>query len=408
MSDTEEQQTKKVPETKEADYSISNSDTISKYKDAAGIAQRVLAEVTKLAVPGATILSLCQKGDELLEAETAKVYKSDKKMSKGIAFPTTVSPNDIITPYTPLTSEAAEASITVNEGDVLKIQLGAQIDGLPAIISDTIVVGTPTPEQSELIIATHHVTEALIRLLTPPALHPSNTEEKPFKAPTSASINQTLAKIATTYGCKLVESTTTFTLERNEIEGKKKVVVNPGEGVPKSEGSPEIGDVWGVEISLTKGSGKVKEVPGKRATLFRKTDTKFQLKRQSSRQTLTEISKKFGTFPFGMRQLEDERTAKMGIIEMVRGNILRQFEVLGDKDGAIVSRIYVTAAITKNGLVKLAAPPALDTERFTSDKKIEDEEILAILELPVKSDAKKRSRKKGGAKKTEAAAEAAE
>lgn len=280
-------------------------------------------------------------------------------MALGIAFPTTVSPNDIITPYTPLSSEPTEASITVNEGDVLKIQfvaldeyftsitdpnrLGAQIDGLPAIISDTIVVGTPTSEQSELIIATHHVTEALIRLLTPPSLHPSNTEEKPFKAPTSNSINQTLAKIASTYGCKLVESTTTFTLERNEIEGKKKIVVNPGEGVPKSEGAPEVGDVWGVEISLTKGSGKVKEIPGKRATLFRKTDTKFALKRQSSRQTLTEISKKFGTFPFGMRQLDDERTAKMGIIEMVRGNILRQFEVLGDKDGAIVSRIYVTA-----------------------------------------------------------------
>jgi len=37
-------------------------------------------------VPGATILSLCQKGDELLEAETAKIFKG-KKTSKGSDLP---------------------------------------------------------------------------------------------------------------------------------------------------------------------------------------------------------------------------------------------------------------------------------------------------------------------------------
>lgn len=56
---------------------------MAKYKDAATIAHKVLAEVIKAATPGATILSLCQKGDELLEAETAKVYKG-KKITKGM------------------------------------------------------------------------------------------------------------------------------------------------------------------------------------------------------------------------------------------------------------------------------------------------------------------------------------
>ena len=40
-------------------------------------------------------------------------------------------------------------------------------------------------------------------------------------------------------------------------------------------------------------------------------------------------------------------------------------------------------AITKNGLIKLAAPPALDLDQVTSDKKVEDEEILKILEQPL-------------------------
>jgi methionyl aminopeptidase len=38
--------------------------------------------VTSWAVEGANILSLCEKGDKLLEEETAKVYKG-KKINKG-------------------------------------------------------------------------------------------------------------------------------------------------------------------------------------------------------------------------------------------------------------------------------------------------------------------------------------
>jgi hypothetical protein len=141
----------------------------------------------------------------------------------------------------------------------------------------------------------------------------------------------------------VVESTTSFTVDRNEIEAKKRIVLFPGENVPKSEGTPAVGDAWGVELSLTRGSGKVKEIEGKRATLYRKTDQKVFLKRDSARRTFSEITKKFGNFPFGLRQLSDERTAKMGALECVRSNVLRQFEVLGDKEGAIVSRIYITA-----------------------------------------------------------------
>jgi hypothetical protein len=65
--------------------------------------------------------------------------------------------------------------------------------------------------------------------------------------------------------------------------------------------------------------------------------------------------------------------------------------------------------ITKNGLVRLAAPPALDLEAVKSDKKIEDEEILAILERPLAkstgSKSKNKKKKKKPAKKAAVAAE---
>jgi methionine aminopeptidase len=39
-----------------------------------------------------------------------------------------------VTPYTPLKSDAEEAAVTLKAGEVVKIQLGAQIDGFPAIV----------------------------------------------------------------------------------------------------------------------------------------------------------------------------------------------------------------------------------------------------------------------------------
>ena len=54
------------------------------------------------------------------------------------------------------------------------------------------------------------------------------------------------------------------------------------------------------------------------------------------------------------------------------------------------------AAITKNGITRLGAPPALDLEKVKSDKKITDEEILKILEQPLSrsTGAKKNKKKK--------------
>jgi hypothetical protein len=60
---------------------------------------------------------------------------------------------------------------------------------------------------------------------------------------------------------------------------------------------------------------------------------------------------------------------------------------------------------------RLAQPPAIDVSKYKSDKKIEDEEILKILEQPLgKTSTKKNKKKKKKPKKaaTEGAAAAEE
>ncbi|KAF7857289.1 hypothetical protein EAF04_009530 [Stromatinia cepivora] len=396
----------KKEETQEIDYSLNNPDTLTKYKNAATISQKVLKDVTALCIAGEKIVTICEKGDKLLEEEIAKVYRG-KKMVKGIAHPTTVSPSAFVTPYTPLKTDEAEANVVLKEGEAIKIQLGAQIDGFGTIVCDTIIIpsaqnasGEIIGRDADLLLATHYANELLLRLMVPPGLVPVGTEEEQkkaaaVKAPTQAKITSLLEKLVKSYDCNLVEHTTSWQFERNEIEGKKKIILAPGDGT-RGDGTPEVGEVWGVEMGVSLGSGKIKNFEN-RTTLHRRTNLTYALKRPSSRAIMNEVVKKFGTFPFSLRQLESERDAKVGVVECVRGNVFRQYEVVGDKDNEAVGRLLTTIAITKNGLQKIASPPEPDLSKFKTDKKITDEEILKILEQPLAKDKKKKAAKKPAA-----------
>ncbi|GAB1320187.1 hypothetical protein MFIFM68171_10397 [Madurella fahalii] len=401
-------------EAKEIDYTLNNPDTLTKYKTAAQISEKVLAEVSKLCVAGSKIVDICEKGDKLIEEEIAKVYRG-KKITKGFSHPTTVSPAAFVTPYTPLRSDEKEAAVELQPGEPVKIQLGAQIDGFGSIVCDTVLAQKPGEKQdviegrdADLLLATHYANELLLRLMLPPGLLATGTDEEKAKAaaakaPSQSKITSLLEKVVKAYDCNLIESTTSWLFGRNEIEGAKKIVIAPGENT-KGEGVPEVGEVWGVEMGVSLGSGKVKQFE-QRTTLHRRTNNTYALKRPTSRKILSEVQKKFGTFPFSLRQLEDERDAKSGVIECVRGNVFRQYEASGDKDNAPVARLLTTIAITKNGITKLGGPPALDLSKLKTDKKLEDEEILKILEQPLSRNTGKSKNKKKKKSATKAAKE---
>ncbi len=78
------------------DYTLNNPDTLTKYKSAAQISQKVLDAVTQLCVAGEKIVTICEKGDKLLDEEVSKVYRG-KKIPKGARFEPSYRPGARLT-----------------------------------------------------------------------------------------------------------------------------------------------------------------------------------------------------------------------------------------------------------------------------------------------------------------------
>ncbi|NXB16578.1 PA2G4 protein, partial [Rhagologus leucostigma] len=98
----------------------------------------VLRSVVEAANPGASVLCLCEKGDSMIMEETGKIFKKEKEMKKGIAFPTSISVNNCVCHFSPLKSDQ---DYILKDGDLVKIDLGVHVDGFIANVAHSFVLG---------------------------------------------------------------------------------------------------------------------------------------------------------------------------------------------------------------------------------------------------------------------------
>ncbi|KAL8146604.1 hypothetical protein AgCh_004363 [Apium graveolens] len=114
--------------------------------------------------PKAKIVDICEKGDAFIKEHTGNKYKNvKKKIEKGIAFPTCLSVNNTVCHFSPLASDEA----VLEEGDVLKIDMGCHVDGFIAVVAHTHVLqdGKMTGKAADVIAAANTAAEVALRLV---------------------------------------------------------------------------------------------------------------------------------------------------------------------------------------------------------------------------------------------------
>lgn len=370
----------------DTETTIANDLVVTKYKVAAEIVNKALKTVVDKCHEGATLMELCKAGDDVIISETNGVFKKEKDMRRGIAFPTCISINNCICHYSPLESDP---ELKLKNGDLIKIDMGGHIDGYIAVVAHSLIVGA-TPEKpaqgpaADVIHAAHEAASVVLRLVVPGGENEAVTEA--------------VQKVAESYKCKPISGMLSHELKQFTIDGDKSIIQNPTEAQKKSHDKCtfEVNEVYAIDVLISTGEGKGRELDS-RATIYKKTDEVYQLKMKASRAVLSDVDKKFGVMPFSLRYFDEEVKAKMGLKECVNHKLIEPFPVLHEKEGELVAQFKFTVLLMPTRSHKITGLP-IDTSAYKTEHKIEDESILKLLQGSNPTASKNKKKKKASKK----------
>lgn len=366
---------------------ITNQSIFTKYQTAADITNRAMEAVIAACVEGAKAIDLCKLGDKVIEEESKKVYNKGN-IKKGIAFPTCVSPDDIICHVSPLEGEP-DSEITLKNGSIVRIELGCHIDGYITHSAHTLKVGATKENpaagrEGDVIEAAHQSCEAILRSLR--------------NGKRSYEITDLIQKLTKEYECIPIEGMISHAIHQDNMEGEKTIMLNPTDEQRRQvpEVTLEEGDAYVIDVLVTTSDGKLKPHTG-RTTIYKKNvDATYQLKMKASRNLYTEICTKFGNMGFSLRSLDDANKAKLGITECQAHRLVNGYPMLETKENEIVAHFMFTALMMPSGPTRITKD-YYDASLIKADHQIQDEEINTLLKSPVKKSNKKKNKKKKAA-----------
>ena len=256
--------------------------------------------------------------------------------------------NEITLNYSPLKEESQE----IKEGDLLKIDLGAHIDGFFGHAGTSIIAGgvKAEGEMANLIACGHTALQAAIR--------------KTVAGNTNDEVTEAIGKVAESFGVVPLEGAYSNKHKKHVID-ESEVIMNkhlPEKKADKYEFAK--GDVFGLDVYVATGDGKCR-LAEMRTTVFKRAlENTYLLKTQSARNFLTEVNQRYPSLPFSMRSFEDLTQAKIGVKHCVDHELLEPFEVHEVRKGERVASFKATIAITAGGTLVLCGNDHFNADNF--------------------------------------------
>jgi curved DNA binding protein len=328
----------------------------------------VLARLIKKVAVGAKIHDLCLWADSQIYEELAKVYNK-KPVFKGLAFPTTIAPNEVCGYFAPIPEE----SVNIKEGDLLNIELGVHVDGFAGLVAHTLVVQSDknapvTGQKADVVLAAYNAAQAALRLIKP--------------GHTNNEVTEVIQKVADSYKVTPLEGVLSHEMKKHLIDGNK-VILNK-ETFEQRVDSQEfaVGDVFALDVYVSSGEGKTKEADLRCTVYKRAMDRTYNLKIKQSRQFFNEVLDNYPSFCFSLNSFQDPIAARIGIKECLEHELLVPYPVLSEKSGAFVAQFKYTVVITKGKTTAITGLP-VDTALFKTENGIKDEAVLALLAVVI-------------------------
>jgi len=247
-------------------------DTIyENYKRAGEIASAAKEYGIDLIKPGASYLDVAQNIE-------AKILES----GAGIAFPVNLSVNELAAHYSPRHDD----TLIFKKGNIVKLDVGAHVDGYIADTASTVEVGTNNYQ--DMIKAS---SEAL------------NNAIGVIKADVSLSeIGKVIEKTITSFGFKPIDNLTGHSLEQYELHSGISV---PNVSNRYSKAKLKVGNVLAIEPFATNGAGHVVSGKGSNIYLCNRSFRSKIIRDRRSKLLFDKMMGRFKTLPFAQRWCKD-------------------------------------------------------------------------------------------------------
>lgn len=353
-------------EKKSETKSLQTPGVMIKYKTAGEIAQRVLTELIAKCTPSQDIQELCKLGNKRINEECSKVF-NNKKVAKGVAFPVCISPNEISGHFSPLTEE----SYKLSNGDLVKIDLGVQIDGYSVVLAHTVFVGEERDDlKMRTASAAFHCIKNMVKLLK---VGVSNNK-----------CTKMVEGVCGKFNVTPMEGVLSHQLGQFVLAGNNVIINNSGSEHKVDSFHFTKDMVFAVDciVSGNEDEGKSKESELRTTVFQRNPDVHVDLKTKNGRQFLGEIINRFSDMAFSLNDFENPLKARVGLSECVKHNHVQPFPVLLEKSKAPVAQFKWTVAVSSKRLLIFGANQTLNFDLMSLES-LEDKDLQTVVETPL-------------------------
>ena len=336
---------------------LDDPQNLEKYKCAGKIITQVLDKIIKKIEIGSVLKDLCEYGDNILKEYLNNAFS--KKSINQICFPTCICKNE----YAGYLNQSIEK---VEEFDLLKIELGAMVDGFPALICFTHYV---IVENSSNIDPNKEKKENLINCLSKMSKKAADL----FKHETiNTYFVSEMTNLCKLHKCNILDGM--FDRSENHIPGQifyqisKNIVFGRVDGyidedelhnlviMRQSDNfdfhleKQELGfnETYFVDLSISTGKGKVSESEYKNNIYLRNIDKRVSLKLNISKNTLKSFDEKTIIPKDFNLEIKKNNKLSMGIKECVKNLLLEPFKIVKEKKNEYIARFGFTIIIRRS------------------------------------------------------------
>lgn len=273
------------------------------YLRAGKIASEVRESARKKYHVGSTLLEIC-----------GSVESQIRGMGAEPAFPVNTSLNDIAAHYTAEPND----STTVKEGDVLKIDIGVQIDGY---IADTAVTVCYDPKYESLVKAAEAALAEAVRAAR------ANTK--------AGDIGRVIEATITKFGFRPIQNLSGHSLQQYTVHAGKSI---PNIWTRGSSFALLPNEAYAIEPFVTTKDGQGVVYEGKTRNIFGITSRK-PVKDEEADKLLDLIWSRYRTLPFAMRWLTDrydEKDVRRLMETLIKKKNAHSYPILVEGHGKVV------------------------------------------------------------------------